>query len=224
MKERMNYNEPCQDHLGKTYANYKEMAEAYGLTRHQLLNRLYAGMNLADALSQPVGGGRIKPCKDHLGKEYHSFPAMAKAYGLSSAILLRRLNHYGWDLKRALTTPTEMEPNGTMTRCVDHLGNAYPSITAMGKAYGLSFSALQRRLSDGWDLERALTTPLHTKPAFYVDHKGNRYRRQQDLADAYGISTTTLTQRIKDGWDLEKALTTPIKGRWGYTEENEPIG
>ena len=33
-----------------------------------------------------------------------------------------------------------------------------------------------------------------------------------------------MTQRIKDGWDLEKALTTPIKGRWGYTEENEPIG
>jgi hypothetical protein len=215
LKERMNYNDPCRDHLGKEYANYREMAEAYGLTRHQLLGRLYTGMDLEKALTMPQACGTVKSCKDHLGKEYHSFQAMAKAYGLPSAMLTKRLNHYGWDLKRALTTPQEMEPNGTKIRCRDHLGNEYPSMTAMGEAYGMPIAALQRRLKDGWELERALTTPVHTKPAVYVDHKGNQYRRQQDLADAYGISTATLSHRLKDGWDLEEALTTPVKGRWG---------
>ena len=45
------------------------------------------------------------PCRDHLGKEYHSFQAMARAYGLSSVMLSKRLNQYGWDLEKALTAP-----------------------------------------------------------------------------------------------------------------------
>ena len=216
MKERMNYNAPCRDHLGKEYANYREMAEAYGLTRHQLLNRLYAGMSLEEALMQPAGNGTVTPCRDHLGKEYHSFPAMARAYGLSSAMLAKRLHRYGWSLERALTTPQEMEPNGTMTPCTDHLGNQYKSITAMGEAYGVPFHVLQRRLKDHWDLERALTAPVNQKPEGYVDHLGNRYRRLQDLADAYGLSMPLLSQRLRDGWRMEEALTTPVRGRWGH--------
>ena len=107
MKEWMNYNEPCRDHQGKEYANYKEMAEAYGLTRQNLIQRLYGGMNLEEALTKPAGKGKVKACTDHLGKEYHSFPAMAKAYGLTSEMLSRRLKLYGWDLERALTTPVK---------------------------------------------------------------------------------------------------------------------
>ena len=215
MKERMNYNEACRDHRGKEYANYREMAEAYGLTRHQLLNRLYAGMTLEEALMQPVGSGTVTPCRDHRGKEYHSFPAMARAYGLTSAMLAKRLHRYGWSLEQALTTPAEMEPNAAMTPCRDHLGNEYRSITAMGEAYGVPFPVLQRRLKDKWDLEKALTAPVYQKPGEYVDHLGNRYRRLQDLADAYGISMPTLSQRLRDGWRMEDALTTPVKGRWG---------
>ena len=216
MKERMNYNEPCRDHLGKEYANYREMAEAYGLTRHQLLSRIYAGQDLKEALTRPRFSSAVNPCTDHLGKGYHSFQAMARAYGLSSSTLKKRLTQYGWDLKKALTTPMEEEPNALMIRCRDHLGNEYPSLTAMGKAYGIPYAALQRRLKDGWETERALTTPVNNRPTKYVDHKGNQYSRQKDLADAYGISTGTLAHRLKEGWDLEKALTTPVKGRWGY--------
>jgi len=216
LKERMNYNEPCRDHLGKEYANYREMAEAYGLTRQQLIQRLYAGRTLEEALTMPrSGNGMVVACTDHLGKEHHSFAAMAKAYGLSSAMVSRRLNRYGWDLERALTTPAEKEPNAKMVRCRDHLGNEYPSLTAMSEAYQIPYEVFRRRQTAGWDTERILTTPAVKRPAVYVDHKGNEYPRKQDLAKAYGLSATTLTNRLNDGWELEEALTTPARGRWG---------
>ena len=216
MKERTNYNVPCQDHLGKTYANYREMAGAYGLTRLQLLNRIYAGMSLEEALTRPLSSTTaVKSCTDHLGKEYYSFRAMAKAYGLTSAMVLKRMNHYGWDLKKALTTPAEEEPNDRKIKCRDHLGNEYPSLTELSKAYGIPYVSLQRRLKEGWEMERALTTPVHKRPKKYVDHQGNEYSNQKELAAAYGMSTSTLHSRLKEGMDLEKALTMPIKGRWG---------
>jgi lambda repressor-like predicted transcriptional regulator len=146
---------------------------------------------------------------------------MARAYGLSSVMLSKRLNQYGWDLKKALTTPVEDEPDALRIKCVDHLGNKYRSITALSKAYGIPYAALQRRLRHGWDLEKALTKPVKKKPDKYVDHKGVRYSSMTDLAAAYGMSTPTLINRLKKGWDLEKALTAPLKGRKGNNKEDE---
>ena len=42
----------------------------------------------------------------------------------------------------------------------DHLGQRFPSKSAMARAWGLTLAQLNHRLSYGWDLERALTTPL----------------------------------------------------------------
>ena len=42
----------------------------------------------------------------------------------------------------------------------DHLGNTFPSLAAMCKAYGLSTPAYISRRKRGWSLENILTTPL----------------------------------------------------------------
>lgn len=42
----------------------------------------------------------------------------------------------------------------------DHLGKTYVSMTAMAKAYGLTYMQLKLRLCNEWTLERALTTPI----------------------------------------------------------------
>ena len=42
----------------------------------------------------------------------------------------------------------------------DHLGNTFPSLAEMCKAYGLSTPAYISRKKRGWNLEKILTTPL----------------------------------------------------------------
>lgn len=50
--------------------------------------------------------GMSKSCKDHLGNTYDSYADLARAYGISTTLLWRRYKRDGWDLERALTTPT----------------------------------------------------------------------------------------------------------------------
>ena len=44
----------------------------------------------------------------------------------------------------------------------DHLGNTFPSLAEMCKAYGLSTPAYISRKKRGWNLEKILTNPIQT--------------------------------------------------------------
>jgi hypothetical protein len=46
-----------------------------------------------------------------------------------------------------------------MKQCTDHLGNEYPSITAMCKAYNIPTQTYGMRIKQGWSVKDALTTP-----------------------------------------------------------------
>jgi hypothetical protein len=41
----------------------------------------------------------------------------------------------------------------------DHTGRVFPSLAAMAAAWGQPYKRFERRLSSGWDIERALTAP-----------------------------------------------------------------
>ena len=49
---------------------------------------------------------------------------------------------------------------GKHLKVVDHLGNRYKSKAAMAQAYGISKFVFDKREKAGWDLEKALTTPV----------------------------------------------------------------
>jgi len=83
---------------------------------------------------------------------------MADAYGLSVKTLTYRLEN-GSSLEEALTMP--VTPSIACVSCRDHLGNEYPSISAMAKAYGITYHVLKSRLKKkGRSLEEALTMPI----------------------------------------------------------------
>lgn len=97
----------CKDHLGNEYTTFKAMAQAWGVNVCTLAGRLERGWSPEKALTAKplfVSFPKGKPCKDHLGKEYKSFRAMAKAWGVSPSALAARLSE-SWSLERALTTP-----------------------------------------------------------------------------------------------------------------------
>lgn len=98
-----------------------------------------------------------------------------------------------------------------MTREVkDHLGNKYPTMTAMCKAYGVSLPTYRYRRSLGLSVEGALDSKSLKVAKPKVDHLGNKFISMADMAQAYCIDVKTLISRLYLGWSLEKALTKQV--------------
>lgn len=90
--------------------------------------------------------------------------------------------------------------------CKDHLGNAYPSLTKMCKAYDIDIYTYCYRTRSGWGLEKILTTPKKRREPS-TDHLGNKYKNSEEMCKAYGVARTTYVERLKRGWTKEEALT-----------------
>ena len=134
------------------------MCRAYNIPVATYRDRQSKGYSLAESLSTTS----FWECADHLGNKYESLSVMCEAYGITKAAYLARLGR-GWTVERALTVPAQQRhyskscPTGKPSK--DHLGNEYPSIAHMAKAYGLPYYVVRRRLKAGWDIKKTLTTP-----------------------------------------------------------------
>ncbi len=99
----------------------------------------------------------------------------------------------------------------------DHNGTEYPSRTAMCRAYGIQPGTFDDRVSKGWTLEQALTTPKgqsvtprRAKGCMPVtDHKGRQYPSVAAMCRDWGILSQTYLDRRLRGWDMKQALETP---------------
>ena len=147
----------CQDHEGFWYPSKRAMCRAYAISFDTFRNREKSGWDMEKILTTPVQP-RETACTDHLGNEYPSKKEMADAYGISVQALNYRLEN-GSSLEEALTMP--VTPSIPCVSCRDHLGNEYPSKSAMAKAYGITYHVLKSRLKKkGRSLEEALTMPI----------------------------------------------------------------
>ena len=149
----------CKDHLGNEYRSKYAMCKHYGVKQTTFNERIKAGLSVKDALTSPLSKRAQRPCKDHLGNEYESKEAMAKAYGFKDYRQIKDRLYRGWTLEQALTIPMGGK-NDQWVECADHLGNVYPNKAVLCEAYGITLSAYSTRTKAGWDLERVLTTPL----------------------------------------------------------------
>lgn len=81
---------------------------------------------------------------------------------------------------------------------------------------GISDGMLRKRLSLGWSLERALTTPVMDDGSWSsrecADHLGESFPSVNAMCAAWGVRRDVFNSRIKRGWTLEKALSTPTRG------------
>lgn len=90
-----------------------------GLAREQKVpydafrKQLHKGANIDCAIEYArihsgASAGNSIPACDHLGHNYPSMSAMARAYNIVPVTLTSRLNK-GWSVKKALTTPTKQQ-------------------------------------------------------------------------------------------------------------------
>ena len=99
--------------------------------------------------------------------------------------------------------------NGSVRMPVlDHLGNEFPSRSAMCKYYGVSDNLFKKRIKNGWPLEKALSPPKEQNIEI-VDHTGTRHSSLRQAAREYGITEKTLRKRLKSGYSIKEALTIP---------------
>lgn len=151
---------------------------------------------------------------DHLGNEYESIAAGARAWGLSPVTVTKRLAR-GMSVKRALTKKHRI----TSLPCVDHLGRKYRSVMAMARAWNIPESTLKERLRNHWPIKVALTrAPMTRDEANGIpcaDPEGNLYQSIKDMAEAHGLMESTVRFRLRNGATLEQALR-PLE----YTNRN----
>ena len=190
------------DHLGKEYASFMDLCNAYGISKNVYYSRLHYGWSQEEALTTPV---QTHAYTDHKGNQYKNLDEMCAAYHVRPSTYQNRRKS-GYSLEEALTMPL---PDRSVQ---DHLGNTYSSIEAMCAHYGLSSPAFKTRYNKlHWSLEKSLTTPIPTRT--HVDHLGNVYHSLAALCAAYHITPRHYHARIQEGWDLESVLTTPLPNR-----------
>ena len=84
---------------------------------------------------------------------------------------------------------------GRCKPCQDHLGNGYPSVTAMCRAYGITKNVYCKRIRKGWTIEKALSPPQpHTRP--YKAPDGTEYPSIAAMCRETGIPVPTVVFRI----------------------------
>ena len=89
------------------------------------------------------------------------------------------------------------------------LGVEYPSIPAAWRAHmpdGVSCHLAQARVQMGWDVERAVLTPVRGKR---VVVRGTKYRSIVEAWRAHspdGLLYCTVLNRIDRGWEPERAV------------------
>ena len=177
---------------------------------------------------------------DHKGIVYPSQKAMCEAYGIISDTYSLRRKKMGWSLEKALTTPVDIEHsessrgirrqnseapvdattetitvNSMYEPIVDHKGRQFSNFSCMCAKYGLLPVTVSSRLNSGWELERALTTPVkQTKrrkiAKEHTDHTGKSYRSQREMCAAWHINPVIYRLRRNAGWNICRSLTAPV--------------
>lgn len=82
-----------------------------------------------------------------------------------------------------------------MIPSTDHLGQEFPSFSAMAAHWGHPRARVLRRLQRGRTLEEALTTPEGRRP---VRSSIPRWVELKSLAEAMGDTEEGLTSKLKD--------------------------
>jgi len=192
----------CVDHLGNTFQSERKMCQFYNVNIATYRTRINNGLSVKDALTLEIRKHSDKGniCYDHLGNEYRSYNAMAKAYKIAPSVLRDRIKR-GLSIEEALCKKEVR----------DHLGNIYKSERDMCRNYNISVSSYKNRIDNGLSIKDALTKPPSNAKELFgkdcIDHLGNVYKSQREMCQAYNLDYGTFRHRVNTGMSIQEALS-----------------
>ena len=114
---------------------------------------------------------------------------IAEKNGINKRVVYQRV-FLGWSKKRAITVPLQIKK----------LTNEHFEIAQKN---GISKNTVKHRVSHlGWEIEKAITTPIISRKNKYLDQ-----------ARKNGINENTYYSRIEQGWTKEDASTIKTMSR-----------
>ena len=137
--------------------------------------------------------------------------------GLDYHDITTRVNHHGWDLETAMTQEK-------MRKDIEYeyKGNWYTikELMQFCKTPGLTYDQVRSRISNGWDIERALTQPNNVKKQpkgigerkyFYNGKWCNSYDLFLMRKDERIMQSDIVSRIERSGWSIEDAISKPPK-------------
>jgi hypothetical protein len=161
--------DPTADHKKQvtiaryTHSSHQEAAEKYAIPVATLSSRLRKGWTPEQAveLEEPPEKQENYNAQeiDVEGVTFPSLSKAAKAYGLTSQKVHKRLTKFGWNTDQAFGIKPPPQKPGNSAQPVVVKGVSYNSIGTACKAHDVLVSTVNRRRRSGMSLEEALCTP-----------------------------------------------------------------
>ena len=147
------------------------------------------------------GGRGIKVCSEWL-ETFDNFADWAYRNGYEENLTIDRIDNdkdYAPDNCRWATN--KQQCNNTRRNIKIEYKGETKTISEWCEHLGLNYYTVQKRLKNGWSVQRALEEKPMTENSF------------SKICRQHNIGVATAYSRIKAGWNLEEALNTPTKGR-----------
>lgn len=194
---------PCKDHEGKAYPSINAMCQTYNLTPSLFhYRKKVLKWSLEDCLTTPTDNYKT----DGNHEATKALKTLCQDHDLTLPQYRARLKNPNWSNEDALTQPKSARPHQKIT---DHLGNVFPTLTAMCQHYNIRLDTYRIRLKKDFSKEEALTYKPYQSTVI-TDHKGKSFASKTEMAEHYGLDLSTLTRRLSSGMTLEEALTKPL--------------
>jgi hypothetical protein len=106
--------DPVIEYEGKQYTIYN-LAKERGVPYYRLRSRILAGWSIGKALSEPAKETNVGNLYEFDGQR-KTMAEWAKISGISLYTISARINRYGWDFEKAITTPVKGRPETGLRR------------------------------------------------------------------------------------------------------------
>ena len=193
---------------GNTYSSLKELCSKYPVSVNTVRNKLKSGQSLAEILNK----GTVT---DHEGNVFKSVKEKCSFHNVSLGTYNSRIAR-GWSEEKALTPASNENKyfNNLSKETEDHLGNKFKSISEKCRHWDITYKLYTDRMANGWDEEKALTTPSRYASSRPKDgtrkyptmFDGIDYGTFQNLCRSKGVGESTVRARLDRGVELSEAL------------------
>lgn len=172
---------------GKEFNTVLELVEYVGVDYASLVSRVSRGFSVEEA---------VKRAKEYdaqkfvvFGKEYKTLTRVANAFSINNKTLVKTVES-GYEVEEAVKF---ILSKGVILNKVK-----YSSIAELAAEYGMQEKLLWSRLSRGWTLEDAVTTPKKEyKRKTRLMYSGKEYTSKMSLCEDYGISSVLVKDVYK---------------------------
>ncbi len=141
------------DHEGNEFDTKAEICDYWHISINIFDRRVKNGWGIKDVLTF---SNDVKYIYGNI--DYGNLDNLCLMLNIENRQTIEERLALGWTVQKAVDTPVIKEDYKLSTRCVDHKGNIFDSLSQMCKDYGITMGKFSGRRKLGWSLKDTLVT------------------------------------------------------------------